>query len=91
LSEPEVTALGREQRLEPIVTINEMQFTVGLFSDIEQAIRNPGEEFDKAGKYIIHGDYTTSQELNAALGENVEQFYVEYAGRTYEMKIVKYQ
>ena len=90
LTEQEVAALRREQRLDPIVTIIEMQFTVGLFRDIEQAIRNPGQEFDKAGKYILHGDYTTSQELNAALGENVEQFYVEYAGGTYEMKIVKY-
>ena len=89
LSEREVAALRREQALEPIFTIIEMQFTVGLFRDIEQAIRNPGQEFDKAGKYIIHNDYTTSQELNAALGNGVEQFYVEYSGRTYEMKIVK--
>ncbi len=90
LSEQEVAALGREQTLEPIFTIVEMQFTVGLFQDIEKAIRNPGQEFDKAGMYIIHNDYTTSQELNAALGAGVEQFYVEYAGRSYEMKIVKY-
>ena len=89
LSEREVAALRREQALEPIFTIIDMQFTVGLFRDIEQAIRNPGQEFDKAGKYIIHNDYTTSQELNAALGNGVEQFYVEYFGRTYEMKIVK--
>ena len=91
LSQQEVAALGREQMLEPIFTIIEMQFTVGLFQDIEKAIRNPGQEFDKAGKYIIHNDYTTSQELNATLGNDVEQFYVEYAGRTYEMKIVKYE
>ena len=89
LSEREVAALRREQALEPIFTIIEMQFTVGLFRDIEQAIRNPGQEFDKAGKYIIHNDYTTSQELNAALGNGVEQFYVEYSSRIYEMKIVK--
>ena len=38
----------------------------------------------------LHGDYTTSQELNEALKENVEQFYIDYAGGTYEMKIVKY-
>lgn len=89
LSEREVAALRREQALEPIFTIIEMQFTVGLFRDIEQAIRNPGQEFDKAGKYIIHNDYTTSQELNAALGNGVDQFYIGYSGRTYEMKIVK--
>ena len=89
LSEREVAALRREQALEPIFTIIEMQFTVGLFRDIEQAIRNSGQEFDKAGKYIVHNDYTTSQELNAALGSGVEQFYIGYSGRTYEMKIVK--
>ena len=89
LSDQEVAALRREQALEPIFTIIEMQFTVGLFRDIEQAIRNPGQEFDKAGKYIIHNDYTTSQELNAALGNGVDQFYIGYSGRTYEMKIVK--
>ena len=89
LSEQELAALGAEQKLEPLFTIIEMQFTVGLFRDIEQAIRNPGQEVDKAGKYIIHNDYTTSQELNAALGNGVEQFYVEYSGRTYEMEIVK--
>ena len=90
LSEQEVAVLRREERLEPVVTIIEMQFKVGLFRDIEQAIRNPGQEFDKAGRYILHGDYTTSQELNEALKEDVEQFYIEYAGGTYEMKIVKY-
>ena len=89
LSEREVAALRREQALEPIFTIIEMQFTVGLFRDIEQAIRNSGQAFDKAGKYIVHNDYTTSQELNAALGSGVEQFYIGYSGRTYEMKIVK--
>ena len=87
LLEQELAALEQEQALEPIFTIIEMQFTVGLFQDIEKAIRNPGQEFDKAGKYIIHGDYTTSQEINAALGKGVEKFYVQYADQVYEMKI----
>ena len=89
LGEQELAALGTEQSLEPLFTIAAMQFKVGLFQDIEKAINNPGQEFDKAGKYIIHNDYTTSQEFNAALENGVQQFYVEYAGRTYEMKILK--
>ena len=90
LSEQEVAALQREQELEPLFTITEMQFKVGLFQDIEKAINNPGQEFDKAGKYVIHDDYTTSQEINAVLATDVEQFYVERSGRAYEMKIVKH-
>ena len=90
LSEREVAALRRERKLEPLFTISEMQLTVGLFQDIEKAIDNPGQEFDKAGRYVIHNDYTTSQEINAVLATDVEQFYVDRSGRTYEMKIVKH-
>ena len=90
LSEQEVAALRREEEFEPLFTITEMQFTVGLFQDIEKAIDNPGQEFDKAGRYVIHNDYTTSQEINAVLAMDVEQFYVDRSGRTYEMKIVKH-
>ena len=90
LSEQEVAALRREEEFEPLFTITEMQFTVGLFQDIEKAIDNPGQEFDKAGRYVIHNDYTTSQEINAVLATDVEKFYVERSGRAYEMKIVKY-
>ena len=90
LSEREVTALRREREFEPLFVITEMQFTVGLFQDIEKAIDNPGQEFDKAGKYVIHNDYTSSQEINAVLATGIEQFYVERSGRAYEMKIVKY-
>ena len=91
LSEREVAALRRERKLEPLFTISEMQFKVGLFQDIEKATGNPGQEFYKAGRYVIHNDYTTSQEINAVLATDVEQFYVERSGRAYEMKIVKYQ
>ena len=91
LSEREVAGLRRERELEPLFTITEMQFKVGLFQDIEKAIDNPGQEFDKAGRYVIHNDYTTSQEINAVLATDVERFYVERSGRAYEMKVVKYQ
>ena len=66
-----------------------MQFRVGLFSDIEKATDNPGEEFDKAGKYIIHSDYTTSQDLNAFLDAETKTFYVERRGEIYEMTITE--
>ena len=69
--------------------IGEMQFRVGLFTDIEKATDNPGEEFDKAGKYIIHSDYTTSQDLNSYLESGPKTFYVERRGEIYVMTITE--
>ena len=69
--------------------IEEMQFRVGLFTDIEKATDNPGEEFDKAGKYIIHSDYTTSQDLNSYLESGPKTFYVERRGEIYVMTITE--
>ena len=63
LSPAEAERLRREGDQAALFPIEEMQFRVGLFTDIEKATDNPGEEFDKAGKYIIHSDYTTSQDL----------------------------
>jgi hypothetical protein len=42
LLEQELAALQQQQALEPLFTIIEMQFTVGLFQDIEKATRNLG-------------------------------------------------
>ena len=87
LSPAEAERLRREGDQASLFVIEEMQFRVGLFSDIEKAVNNPGEEFDKAGKYIIHRDYTTSQALNAYLESDPKTFYVERRGEVYEMTI----
>jgi hypothetical protein len=68
--------------------IEPMQFTVGLFPDIEQAIADPGTAVDwNGGDYIIHDDYDTSQRLNAYLATGAKRFYVRYAGQVYELTI----
>ena len=89
LGADEAERFRREGDQAALFPIEEMQFRVGLFSDIEKATDNPGEEFDKAGKYIIHGDYTTSQDLNAFLDAETKTFYVERRGEIYEMTITE--
>ncbi|MGH6932566.1 MAG: hypothetical protein ACREEE_09050 [Dongiaceae bacterium] len=72
----------------PEFAIEQMQFTVGLFSDIEQAIAAPGTAVDKDWSgYIIHDDYQTSQQLNAHLATGANRFYVRHADQVYELTI----
>ena len=87
LSPSEAERLRRGGDQASLFIIEEMQFRVGLFSNIEKAAANPGEEFDKAGKYIIQRNYTTSQALNAYLGSGTKTFPVERRGEVYEMAI----
>ena len=89
LGADEAERFRREGEQAALFPIEEMEFRVGLFTDIEKATDNPGEEFDKAGKYIIHSDYTTSQALNAYLGSGPKTFHVERRGEVYEMTITK--
>lgn len=71
----------------PEFTVERMQFTVGLFPDIERAIAAPGTAIDKGTAYIIHDDYDTSQRLNAHLATGANRFYVRYADQVYELMI----
>ncbi len=89
LAAAEAERFRREGDQAALFAIQEMQFRVGLFTDIEKATDNPGEEFDKAGKYIIHRDYTTSQDLNAFINSETKTSYVERRGEIYEMTITE--
>lgn len=91
LGADEAERFRREGDPSALFAIEEMQFLVGLFTDIEKATDSPGEEFDKAGKYILHGDYTTSQELNSYFESGPKTFYVERRGGIYEMTITERQ
>jgi hypothetical protein len=74
----------------PLFRISGMQFKVGLFPDIENAIAAPGTEVDKnIGTYAVHQDYTTSTRLNEFLASGGQRFYVETAGRLYELTLTK--
>ncbi len=89
LSTGELEELRNREALEPLFAIVEMQFKVGMLQDIMRAIESPGEETEKAGRYIVHNDYTTSQELNAFLKSGGTRFYVAYQGGVYELNISK--
>ena len=72
----------------PLVAIAQEQFDVGLFSDIAEAIASPGHEVDKSmGAYIMHRDYTTSQELNRLLEAGNTTFHVRTRGVCWKLTI----
>ena len=73
----------------PLFRITDMEFRVGLFQDIANAIEHPDEEVDKeSGNYIIHRDFDTSRQLNAFLeNRNATTFYVEGHGGCWRMSI----
>ena len=51
-------------------------------------LANPVQAVDKSmGKYVIHSDYTTSQELNAFQATEADLFYVQVGEEIYEMRI----
>jgi hypothetical protein len=72
----------------PLFTITDMEFTVGLFADIEAAIAKPGVDVDKSiGSYIVHNDYTTSQQINDYLAGDRSTFFVRARSRCWQMTI----
>ena len=72
-----------------VIDITETQFQVGLFPDIEKAIAAPGTEVDKDGSYIVHRDYTTSQQLNARIDAGDRSFTIRTRGACWRLTIVK--
>jgi hypothetical protein len=73
---------------EPLFRISEDEFKAGLFPDIANAIAAPGTEVDKdMGRYIIDERYGTSARLNEFLAAGGQKFYVETAGRLYEVML----
>lgn len=74
--------------LSPVFTISDMEFKVGLFQDIEQAIASPGTDVDKSmGDYITHRDYTTSREINEYLKRGRTTFGVRARGECWRLTI----
>jgi hypothetical protein len=72
----------------PLFRISDEQFRVGLFPDIDRAIARPDQEVEKSmGAYIVHRDYTTSQEINAFLDAGHGQFVVEARGGCWRLTI----
>ena len=73
-----------------VIDITEEQFQVGLFPDIERAIAAPGTEVDKdMSSYILHRDYTTSQQLNARIDAGDRSFTIRTRGACWQLTIVK--
>ena len=72
----------------PVFSISDMEFTVGLFSDIEAAIAKPGVEVNKSmGAYITHDDYTTSRHINQYVEAGHSVFVVRARGACWQMTI----
>ena len=67
--------------------ISDEEFRVGLFQDIEKAIKSPGTETDFWGKYVRHSDFDTSRKINLWLGKGNKSFYVRASGGFYLMTI----
>ena len=89
LSRQQVHALEQQGALEPLFSITEMEFRVGLFQDIERAIKAPGTEVERSGRYVIHRDYSNSQKLNRFFASGERLFYVETQGRRYSLRLTK--
>ena len=86
---PKILAVRTAETVEdlPVFTISQMEFTVGLFQDIEQAIAGEGQEVDFSGRYIRHRDFDTSERINAWLKIGETRFYADTPSGTYLMEI----
>jgi hypothetical protein len=75
----------------PVFRISDEEFRVGLFQDIERAIRHPGSAEDRGGTYVRHRDYDTSEKLNAYLHERRDAtFYVDGLGGCWQLVVKHY-
>jgi hypothetical protein len=73
----------------PRVDIAKMEIKVGLFPDLDEAMRSPGTEVDKAmGRYLRHRDFGTSERLNALLEAGNSELLVGYADRVYHFRLL---
>ena len=89
LDPPEVERRQSRGDLSPLFVIEEMQFTVGLFQDLERALDTPGTPVDKSsGRYVIHDDYTTSESLNTFFAGDGRLFFVQRGGDVFRVELV---
>lgn len=59
--------------------ISEQEFFVGMFQDIDKAIRKPGTEIDFWGNYVRNRDFDKSEKLNGFFKNGGTEFYGEQA------------
>jgi hypothetical protein len=80
-------AAAERARLPRIDIADEIK--VGLFPDLEQAMRAPGTEVDKSmSRYLRHRDYDSSERLNALLDSGAKELLVGYGGRVYLFRLL---
>lgn len=54
----------------PVFAISDMEFRVGIFNDIREALDRPGEAIEKSmSPYVIHDDFDTSRQINDHLAD----------------------
>jgi hypothetical protein len=74
----------------PVFRISDEEFRVGLFQDIERAVRHPGSPEDRGGTYVRHQSYDTSEKINTYLKDRQDAtFYVDGLGGCWQL-VVKY-
>jgi hypothetical protein len=89
LDQTDLETLRDSGDLDPLFVIEEMQFTVGLFQDLERAIDTPGVATERSmGNYTIHRAYTTSQALNEFLAGSGTTFYVERGDDVFKVELL---
>ena len=77
---------------DPVFTISDEEFKVGLFQDIEQAIAHPGDEIDKGGDYVLHQQFDTSRQINEYLADRSHTtFHVATRGACWRMAIDRHE
>ena len=89
---PTITAQPAScDHVSPVFRISDEEFRVGLFQDIERAIRHPGSAEDRGGTYVRHQAFDTSEKLNAYLGERRDAtFYVDGLGGCWQLVVNYY-
>lgn len=80
--------IARYPRL-PRLDIVEMEFKVGLFPDLEQAMTAPGTEVDRGfSRYIRHRDFDNSEKLNTLLAADTRELLIGRGGRVYHFRLL---
>ena len=73
----------------PRLDIADMEFNVGLFPDLDQAMAAPGTEIDKGySRYLRHRDYDSSERLNALLAAGAAELLIGRAGRVFHFRLL---
>jgi hypothetical protein len=95
LSKPEMLTartVGEPSPGGTVFKISRREFQVGLFQDIDRAIRAPGTPVEHSvGTYLRHTEFDTSEKLKRFLKDGGMRFYVETEDATYEMHITPSQ